>query len=152
MLATLKQRGFTSIELLVALAILIALTTLAVPAFTGLLARNQTVATSEALIGLADKARTSAQAQSRPWLLTVKATCAGINPNTACDCAISASCDTASTWNNTQTAPATLTFGARTGAIGSTVSVLVSGTAGTARQVSVAPSGLASSCEGSSPC
>jgi type IV fimbrial biogenesis protein FimT len=90
-----RQRGLTLLELIVALAIVAVLTTLAVPSFAGMLARHRLKAAAEQLqMDLAELRLMSAQ-RGQPLYLDVHAGtqwCYALAVASGCDCRVPQGC------------------------------------------------------------
>lgn len=94
----LRNAGFSLIELLVSIAIIGVLTSVAVPSFQTMLENRRLIASTEAVYAQLQFARSEAVKLSRdvPLNISVKATapwCLGISNSTAnCDCNTAAAC------------------------------------------------------------
>jgi type IV fimbrial biogenesis protein FimT len=83
-----SSRGFTALELMIAVAVLALLASMSVPAMTTAIERRQTVAVVERIYGELQLARSAAVARSEPVFMNISAGndwAVGVSNNAACD-------------------------------------------------------------------
>jgi type IV fimbrial biogenesis protein FimT len=91
------QAGFTLIELMVTIAVLVILTVLAVPSFVDSIDRRRIVDAAEGISKQVQQARTAAIQSNRPIAMVIDISepewCFGLTDQLTCDCSEAGSCE-----------------------------------------------------------